>query len=383
MSEGCFLPQQYSKDNELDFIRISLLYKNAPFSIFGIFIIFSEIIFIIKDVMSPQFVLFWSIVTFSSLLPRIYIAYAFHSKLKKSEITPLNIQKWETLWAGSIILFALLVSSLVYFPIEKDQLIVFLFISLIITGLGIGSIVISNTSIKTALPFFSLISFPFIIRCYIEGEPYYQLLGTIGLTAYLIFTRLLFSLNKTTIENIRLQVENKNNSLKDPLTGLWNRRRLYLYIEEVIPRAIRRNNPFSIVLLDIDHFKKINDSMGHDSGDKFLIQVSRWISELVRDEDLVVRYGGEEFMIVMPSADIQEAKNLTTRILKHIRENSEHTISAGIASYSSEMNFNDLVIQADEALYLAKQGGRNRFVVATKSIINMPTKKILPFNKTL
>jgi len=375
------LPQNYSKDYELDLIRISLLYKNAPFTIFGVLIVYAETIFIIKDVMSSQFVLFWSIAAFISLLPRIYFAYAFHSKLKKSEITPLNIKKWELFWSSSIIFFALLVSSLVYFPIEKDQLIVFLFIGLIITALGIGSIVISNTSIKTALPFFSLISFPFIIRCYIEGEPYYQLLGTIGLICYLIFTRLLFSLNKTTIENIRLQVENKNNSLQDPLTGLWNRRRLYLYIEEVIPRAIRRNIPFSIVLLDIDHFKKINDTMGHDSGDKFLIQISRWISDLVRDEDLVVRYGGEEFMIVMPSADIQEAEKLTARILKHIRENSGQTVSAGIASYSSEMNFNDLVIQADEALYIAKKNGRDQYIVATSKNVNIP-KKVLNFKKT-
>ena len=369
-----------ARDNELDFIRISLLYKNAPFTLFGVLIVYAEIIFIIKDVMSQQLVFFWGLAAFISLLPRIYIAYAFHTKLKKAEITTLNIKNWEILWSSSLLLFALLVSSLVYFPIEKDQLIIFLFIGLIITALGIGSIVISNTSIKTALPFFSFISFPFIIRCYIEGEAYYQLLGTIGLMAYLIFTRLLFSLNKTMIENIRLQVENKNNSLKDPLTGLWNRRRLYLYIEEVIPRAIRRNNPFSIVLLDIDHFKKINDTMGHDSGDKFLIQISRWIRDLVRDEDLVVRYGGEEFMIVMPSADIQEAEKLTARILKHIRENSGQTISAGIASYSSEMNFNDLVIQADEALYLAKRNGRDRYVIATSKNVNIP-KKVLPFNK--
>jgi len=369
-----------SKDNELDFIRISLLYKNAPLMIVGVLIVYAEIIFIIKDVISLQLVWLWSITAFISLLPRIYIAYAFYTKLKKEEITPLNIKKWELLWSGSIIFFALLVSSLVYFPIDKDQLIVFLFIGLIITALGIGSILISNTSIKTALPFFSFISFPFIIRCYIEGEPYYQLLGSIGLIAYLIFTRLLFSLNKTMIENISLQVENKNNSLKDPLTGLWNRRRLYLYIEEVIPRAIRRNNPFSIILLDVDHFKKINDSMGHDSGDKFLIQISRWIKDLVRDEDLVVRYGGEEFMIVMPSADIQEAEKLTARILKYIRDNSGQTISAGIASYSPEMNFNDLVIQADEALYLAKRNGRDRYVIATSKNVNVP-KKVLPFNK--
>lgn len=181
-----------------------------------------------------------------------------------------NVKRWEIWWSISILPFALLVSFLVYLPFEKDQLIIFLFIGIIITGLGIGSIVISSTSIITALPFLSFVSFPFIIRCFFEDNSYYHLLGSMGLIGYLIFTRLLFRLNKNNVENVKLQIENKNNALKDPLTGLWNRRRLNLYIEEIIPQSIRTKSPFSIILLDIDHFKKVNDTLGHDAGDEIL-----------------------------------------------------------------------------------------------------------------
>lgn len=376
------MKQNYKYD-DLDFIRISLLYRNAPFNLFGILIVCAELLVVIKDSMQAQIVWLWSILVFTSLLPRVYLFFSFQKKIQKSKLTPKNIKQWELLWSASIIPFALLVSFLAYLPIDKDQLVVFLFIGLAITGLGIGSIVISNTSIITSLPFFTFISFPFIIRCYIENEYYYQLLGAIGLIGYLIFARLLFSLNYVTVQNIRLQIVNKNNSLRDPLTGLWNRRRLYLYIDEVIPQAIRRNIPFCIIILDIDFFKKINDLHGHGAGDKFLVNVSMWLKKLVRDEDLVVRYGGEEFMIVMPSADIESAKTLSLRILEYLREHSDQTISAGIAAYTSGMDFNKLVLMADEALYLAKKGGRNRFVVATDFTVKVPPQKIIPFNKSM
>ena len=375
--------KENTKNNDLDFIRISLLYKNTSFHLLGLLIVCAELIFIISGSMQPQLVWLWSILVFVSLLPRIYLTFLFNSKFKKSEITPANIKKWEILWSASIIFFALSVSFLAYLPIEKDQLIIFLFIGITVTALGIGSIVTTNTSIMAALPFFSCISFPFIIRCYMENEYYYTVLGSIGLIGYLVFTRLLFGLNHITVENIKLQIENKNNSLKDPLTGLWNRRRLYLYIDEVIPQSIRRNIPFCIIILDIDHFKKINDSLGHDAGDKFLIQVSKLIKNIARDEDLVVRYGGEEFMIVMPSADIESAKKLSTRILESLREQSDQTISAGIAAYSAGMDFNTLVMMADEALYQAKESGRNKFVVATSSTVNLAPQKVLPFNRSV
>lgn len=351
-------------NNEIDFARITLLYKNAYFNLFGVLVVFLELLYIISDVLQPQLVWLISIAGFILLLPRIGLFLSFNLKLKKSIITFANIKKWEIWWSVSILPFALLVSLLVYFPFEKDQLIIFLFIGIAITGLGVGSLVISSTSIITALPFFSIISFPFILRCFSEDNHYYHLLGSMGLIGYLIFTRLLFRLNKNTVESIKLQIKNKNNALKDPLTGLWNRRRLNLYIEEIIPQSIRSKVPFSIILLDIDHFKKVNDTLGHDAGDEILKTISQWLTEISRDQDLVVRYGGEEFMIVMPAADIESATKLTSRIIDYIKASSNQTISAGIARYSEGMDFNQLFILADNALYNAKETGRNKFVIA-------------------
>jgi len=176
--------------------------------------------------------------------------------------------------------------------------------------------------------------------------------------------RLAHKQNKVLIENISLRIESKNQSLIDPLTKLWNRRRLYLFIEKLIPTAQRSGEPFIVIMLDIDHFKEFNDTHGHNAGDDLLVAISGILLRCSRSQDLVIRYGGEEFMMVLPSTNIEQASILAERIHTTVNKNTDVTISAGVAVYSDKMDFKQLVQQADNALYAAKEDGRDKFIVA-------------------
>ncbi|MHB8883124.1 MAG: GGDEF domain-containing protein [Thermodesulfovibrionales bacterium] len=154
-------------------------------------------------------------------------------------------------------------------------------------------------------------------------------------------------------------------SLKDPLTGLANRRLMDIVLQRNFLKVKRYGGFFSVLMIDIDHFKKYNDTHGHSAGDKLLAGVAGTISENVRDSDLVVRYGGEEFLVSLPETDAAGAYAPAERIRKGVEEETGATVSLGIASLESEMqHIEDLIKKADGALYLAKKNGRNRVETA-------------------
>jgi diguanylate cyclase (GGDEF)-like protein len=130
--------------------------------------------------------------------------------------------------------------------------------------------------------------------------------------------------------------------------------------------AQRYNTPFGIIMLDIDHFKNINDTYGHLVGDEVLKQLAKILKQNVRDTDSVGRWGGEEFLIICPSTEIEAvekvAQNLRIKIQNHDFSNgiSQITSSFGIACYKSEQNLTSLIKEVDDALYLAKENGRNQ-----------------------
>lgn len=166
-------------------------------------------------------------------------------------------------------------------------------------------------------------------------------------------------------ENQRLQRE----SLADALTGVGNRRHFNQSIEAEIGRYYRQNqSPFSVLLLDIDFFKKINDVHGHLRGDQVLKALSAHVASWLRVSDEVCRWGGEEFAVVLPSADRAHAGVLAERIRNAVASNQLDgvgiTVSIGVAEYQRGQSLDELMAQADAALYAAKQGGRNRVVLA-------------------
>ncbi|MBK1649673.1 sensor domain-containing diguanylate cyclase [Rhabdochromatium marinum] len=155
----------------------------------------------------------------------------------------------------------------------------------------------------------------------------------------------------------------------DPLTGLYNRRFGITRLNEEFQRAARTETPLSLLMLDIDYFKRINDEHGHLVGDRVLVEVSQRFRQLMREDDIVVRYGGEEFLMLLPGATTDNARVLAERICrtidKHIIETAHLrlrvTISIGLACFpEQEVNSpENLIAQADDALYQAKQTGRN------------------------
>ncbi len=166
---------------------------------------------------------------------------------------------------------------------------------------------------------------------------------------------------------VKLQ-ENREKLVRDPLTGVFNRLAYEQQMLQEIARWERYHTPFSFALLDIDHFKKINDDYGHAAGDKALVIVARLMTRIVRKTDLIYRIGGEEFVIILPGTNSQQAGQLVDKIRQSVSETEIHfkqtrveiTLSAGYTAVrngdSKEMIFD----RTDAAMYRAKNSGRNR-----------------------
>ncbi len=159
--------------------------------------------------------------------------------------------------------------------------------------------------------------------------------------------------------------------IRDPLTGLFNVRQLYTYLDEEISRSARYNHEFCLLFVDIDFFKKVNDTYGHQFGDYVLQTIGRIMKSALRSTNRLFRYGGEEFIIVLPETSRVEAINIIDRLMEAIRghcfQYEEHatsiTVSIGGAVYPTHSSRKkDLIKIADQALYQAKQLGRNRYI---------------------
>lgn len=158
-----------------------------------------------------------------------------------------------------------------------------------------------------------------------------------------------------------LYEEAKSSSLHDPLTGLSNRRLLEIQLEKNFESAKRYGHSLSIIMLDIDHFKQYNDTHGHIEGDRMLAQIAYILLKAVRTADYVFRYGGEEFMIMLPETDLTNACEAAERLRKAVESEAKVTISLGVSAYDESLRSKDeLINKADTALYQAKQKGRNR-----------------------
>jgi diguanylate cyclase (GGDEF)-like protein len=185
----------------------------------------------------------------------------------------------------------------------------------------------------------------------------WQLLGA-GLIIALIGAFWMRKLSRLNRELARL-------SVTDRLTGIYNRMKLDEALAAEIQRCRRYDQALAIVLIDIDHFKRINDTYGHQAGDRALIEIARLLSEGSRETDVVGRWGGEEFMILLPHTDLAGAGRLAEKIRTTIAAHEfsgigQQTASFGVAAYTIDDQPNDLVARADAALYDAKRNGRNR-----------------------
>jgi two-component system cell cycle response regulator len=172
-------------------------------------------------------------------------------------------------------------------------------------------------------------------------------------------------------DNVQMSIEM---AITDALTGLYNRRYMETHVGTLVEQAAARGKPLTVLVIDIDYFKSVNDSWGHDTGDDVLREFAIRIKKSIRGIDLACRYGGEEFVVVMPDTDMAVATVVAERLRRRIASEPfpiqqgartiEVTISIGIAALGHDENAAMVIKRADQALYRAKRDGRNRVVPA-------------------
>lgn len=173
-------------------------------------------------------------------------------------------------------------------------------------------------------------------------------------------------------ETVSYQRKLSELAMKDVLTSAYNRRFFDRRFAEELERARRYHHSLGLVMIDIDHFKAVNDGFGHQFGDEALKTLTSVCTQAVRATDILARYGGEEFCLLLPETGVEESIALAERIRSAVERNSicafgrcaNVTISAGVAISREEDSPDDLLRRADEALYAAKNGGRNRVEVS-------------------
>jgi diguanylate cyclase (GGDEF)-like protein len=172
----------------------------------------------------------------------------------------------------------------------------------------------------------------------------------------------------TALEKISLFEEIKSLSTNDSLTGLYNHMFVMDRLDQEVQRSGRYGSPLSVIMADIDDFKEVNDTYGHMAGDTVLVHIADLLKSGVRNIDCVGRYGGEEFLIILPETDQEPAAMLAERLRQSVEKrgimSDEHkinaTLSAGVATYRSGCSTKDLISAADENLYKAKKAGKNK-----------------------
>lgn len=176
-------------------------------------------------------------------------------------------------------------------------------------------------------------------------------------------------------EITHLKAELQEQAIRDPLTGLHNRRYLFEFMEREFNLSKRQRKVISVLMLDIDHFKNINDTYGHSAGDAVLQATAHLLQEFTRETDLACRYGGEEFLLLLPDMDCATALQRAEALREKLQETSvayndfslSVTASIGLAFYSANgKDYHEIIQKADASLYAAKEQGRNRVVAASE-----------------
>jgi diguanylate cyclase (GGDEF)-like protein len=177
------------------------------------------------------------------------------------------------------------------------------------------------------------------------------------------------------LSNLHLRVRLERQAIRDPLTGLFNRRYLDEMLKHELQRADRHDHPVGVIMLDIDHFKRFNDTYGHDGGDALLREVAAFIQSNTRGEDIACRYGGEEFTLILPGASLEDSTRRAEQLREaiatiQVRHRGKRlpavTISLGVSIYPLHGTSDDTIMKAaDSALYQAKAAGRDRVVIAS------------------
>ena len=176
------------------------------------------------------------------------------------------------------------------------------------------------------------------------------------------------------LANLRLRETLRSQAIRDPLTGLYNRRYMEGSLEREVRRAERNQRSIGIIMIDLDHFKKLNDTLGHDAGDTVLREVGAFLQTHIRGEDIACRYGGEEFTLILPEVTLEVTRERAEQLRTEFKQlDLRHryqsfgiiTLSLGVAVFPQHGSTAPAVMRAaDSALYRAKETGRDRVVIS-------------------
>ena len=194
------------------------------------------------------------------------------------------------------------------------------------------------------------------------------------------------------VANLNLRESLRLQAIRDPLTGLYNRRYMQEFLDRELHSARRKRRPLSVMMLDLDHFKRYNDTFGHSAGDRALASVGETLQRCIRAEDVACRYGGEEFALILPECSLRQASARAEEICSRFRGHradpdaqttSTITVSIGVAAFDETTDRFDLLLKfADDALYEAKRAGRDRVVVA-RPAAGLPESELTETNPAL
>jgi len=174
--------------------------------------------------------------------------------------------------------------------------------------------------------------------------------------------------NLNVVQSYAQQRIHERNALNDSLTGLYNRRWMESTLDRIVERCAQSQQALALLMIDADHFKRYNDTYGHLAGDQLLVSIARAVTESIRSTDYACRYGGDEFVVVLPHADAANALQVAEGVCCAVRKQIPHagsapldrpvSVSVGVASLAPDMNTRQLLASADAALYRAKAAGR-------------------------
>ncbi len=343
---------------QLDIRRIMILMEQAPYTVLGMLLATVTITYITYDLLPFRVWLTWTGLSISTVLVRFGVSCLFHHATRQSRLTGQQALRWENYWLLSSAFAGLIFAISAFLPYEENGLIAMMFISLVLCSLIGGSVSSSITSLRVVMVFLHITLIPIIASCFLSDVLYINYLGGFLTAFYFVFFSLTLRMHRTIVRAIADQIERQDMSLKDSLTGLWNRRKLFEIVDEIDNRR-----SYSLLLIDIDHFKQLNDEQGHQKGDEILILISLCIVRCCHLNDLVVRYGGEEFLVLLPGRDVEAAGSQALKIKNEIEAEGVNTVSIGVAHSDMHVDFDAVVSAADKAMYLAKKQGRNRVCV--------------------
>ena len=354
----------YDMQKQLEFVRINDFFSKSIGIYSGLTINIIITSFLIAPYTSLKAIIYWIVALIICYIPRVIFTLQYFKAKKLQQLNVNNIQQWENKIFLNCILPFIAYSSLAFLPFIGDVRLGFMVTALSLISLLVGGSIMYSSSKKILnLYLFTCLSF-LIVRCLYEGTYHFYLLGIYFLILLIFISRLINTKYNNFIDHIASRLKFEKESLTDPLTGLPNRRHMEIFMEKFMPVSRRTGHEFQVVMIDIDYFKKYNDTHGHIQGDKILIDLAALVNKNIHSSDLFVRYGGEEFILILTAVSSENCLPFLTELMQKIEQKLQVTISLGLASSTMSDDFNQLLNQSDRALYRSKQNGRNQLSIA-------------------